>query len=161
MEIELQPAGVLRQNSDTSLIAPFAIFNYGFAKNWDRPRPRAVSADEPGRQREVNGVGAFLKHVEEEPPGRQWAERRDERAAVAGRQCRQRLECFGNNRPNAGIKRHANVVAELTRDHRADYFVSIIEGPSKWNVRPVAEFFYEEEIGQSRTLSAWSVRSGK
>jgi hypothetical protein len=29
----------------------------------------------------------------------------------------------------------------------------IIEGPSKWVVRPVAEFFYEEEFGRAHTLS--------
>ena len=38
-----------------------------------------------------------------------------------------------------------------------------MEGPSKWQVRPVAEIFYEEEINQSRTLSGlvgliWQVR---
>src|SRR5262249_62040464 len=34
-EIELAPAGVLRESAQTSLIAPFAIFNYGFAKKWE------------------------------------------------------------------------------------------------------------------------------
>jgi hypothetical protein len=39
----------------------------------------------------------------------------------------------------------------------------IIEGPSKWTVRPVAEFFYEKEFGQAETVSAligliWQVR---
>jgi hypothetical protein len=65
MEIELQPAGVLRQNSDTSLIAPFMIFNYGLAKNWEfvfqgqGQFPLTNSEDSAS----VNGVGAFLKHV--------------------------------------------------------------------------------------------------
>src|SRR5215472_15364899 len=35
VEIEFEPAGVLRQNAQTSLIAPFMIFNYGFEKNWE------------------------------------------------------------------------------------------------------------------------------
>jgi hypothetical protein len=40
------------------------------------------------------------------------------------------------------------------RDHHADVFVgTIIEGPSKWKVRPVAEFFYEKEFGQAETVS--------
>ena len=39
----------------------------------------------------------------------------------------------------------------------------ILEGPSKWTVRPVAEIFYEEEFGQSHTISGligaiWQVR---
>jgi hypothetical protein len=29
----------------------------------------------------------------------------------------------------------------------------IIEGPSKWSVRPVAEVFYENEFGKSETIS--------
>ena len=49
---------------------------------------------------------------------------------------------------------HFNTEAELTRDHHADVFVgSIIEGPSKWTVRPVAEVFYEREFGQEQTIS--------
>ena len=37
---------------------------------------------------------------------------------------------------------------------RADVFVgSIIEGPSRWKVRPVAEVFYEKEFGQEETVS--------
>ena len=49
---------------------------------------------------------------------------------------------------------HANVVTELTRDNHADLFLGAsLRGPYKWKVRPVAEFFYEEEIGQSRTVS--------
>jgi hypothetical protein len=48
-----------------------------------------------------------------------------------------------------------NIAGELTRDQRADVFTGLIlEGPSKWVVRPVAEFFYEEEFGQAHTLSA-------
>jgi hypothetical protein len=37
----------------------------------------------------------------------------------------------------------------------ADVFLStIIEGPAKWTVRPVAEVFYEKEFGQAETISA-------
>jgi transposase len=44
---------------------------------------------------------------------------------------------------------------ELERDQHADIFVStILEGPSKWTVRPVAEFFYEREFDQFETVSA-------
>jgi len=47
-----------------------------------------------------------------------------------------------------------NLAAELTRDQRANVFTDLIlEGPSKWVVRPVAEFFYEEEFGRAHTLS--------
>jgi hypothetical protein len=59
---------------------------------------------------------------------------------------------------------HLNAETALTRDHHADVFLgSIIEGPSRWTVRPVAEFFYEREFGQFETVSAligliWRVR---
>jgi hypothetical protein len=47
-----------------------------------------------------------------------------------------------------------NNAVELTRDQRADLFTDlIIEGSSKWVVRPVAEFFYEEEFGRAQTIS--------
>ena len=63
---------------------------------------------------------------------------------------------------------HFNAESALTREHHADLFVSmILEGPSTWTVRPVAEIFYEEEFGQkdfrSLTVSGligaiWQVR---
>jgi hypothetical protein len=47
-----------------------------------------------------------------------------------------------------------NNAVELTCDQRADVFTDlIIEGPSKWVLRPVAEVFYEEEFSQAHTLS--------
>jgi hypothetical protein len=57
-----------------------------------------------------------------------------------------------------------NAATALTRDHHADVFLGgIIEGPSKWTIRPVAEFFYEKEFRRSETISGlvgliWRVR---
>jgi hypothetical protein len=57
-----------------------------------------------------------------------------------------------------------NAETALTRDHHADLFLdAIIEGPPKWSVRPVAEFFVEQAFGQFNTVSAligliWQVR---
>jgi hypothetical protein len=49
---------------------------------------------------------------------------------------------------------HLNAETALTRDHHADVFLgAILEGPSKWTVRPVAEIFYENEFGKMETLS--------
>jgi len=59
---------------------------------------------------------------------------------------------------------HLNTETALTRDHHADLFLGgIIEGPSKWSIRPVAEFFYENEFGKAETISGligliWRVR---
>jgi hypothetical protein len=49
---------------------------------------------------------------------------------------------------------HLNAAA-LTREQHADYFLdAIIEGPRDWVVRPVSEFYFDRNIGQSRTRSA-------
>jgi hypothetical protein len=49
---------------------------------------------------------------------------------------------------------HLNAETALTREHRGDLFLDvIIEGPSKWTVRPVAEIFYENEFGKEETFS--------
>lgn len=59
---------------------------------------------------------------------------------------------------------HFNTAAAITREHHADvFFGTIIEGPAKWMVRPVAEIFDEEEFGQAHTVSGligaiWQVR---
>lgn len=49
---------------------------------------------------------------------------------------------------------HLNAETAFTRDHHADLFLgAIIEGPSAWTVRPVAEIFYENEFGKEETFS--------
>ncbi len=59
---------------------------------------------------------------------------------------------------------HLNAAAALTRQQHADLFVgAIVEGPHDWPVRPVAEVFYERDVGQLRTRSAligaiWQVK---
>jgi hypothetical protein len=50
---------------------------------------------------------------------------------------------------------HLNAETAPTHDHHANLFLgAIIEGPSKWSVRPVAEFFVEQAFGQFDTVSA-------
>jgi hypothetical protein len=162
VEIELQPAGLLRGNGQTSLIAPFMIFNCGFAKNWElvlqgQGQFPLMNSDESAS---LNGVGVFLKHVLREGS---LQEASGPSVAIEFGPLLPGIHAdngigasFGtivSQRWDWGTV-HANAVTELTRDQRADFFLGgIIEGPSKWKVRPVAEFFYEDEIGQSRTLS--------
>jgi hypothetical protein len=57
---------------------------------------------------------------------------------------------------NAGIgERCTSAQIELTRQQHADYFLdTIIEGPHDWPVRPIAEFFYENDVSLFRTGSA-------
>jgi hypothetical protein len=158
VEIELQPAGVLRDGSQSSLLGPAAVINYGFAKNWElvvqglAQFPLANSDENAS----LAGVGAFLKHVLREGS---LQEASGPSVAVE----------FGPLLPGINADNgfgasfgtivsqqwdwgtiHANLATALTREHRVDVFVGgIMEGPSKWKMRPVIEVFYEEEIGQS------------
>jgi hypothetical protein len=50
---------------------------------------------------------------------------------------------------------HLNGQIALTQEQHADYLLdTIIEGPHDWAVRPVSEFFYENNVGQFQTRSA-------
>jgi hypothetical protein len=165
VEIELQPAGVLRQDSEHSLIGPFTIFNYGFAKNWEFvfQGQGQFPLNNPDESNSVNGVGAFLKHVVRE------GSLQDASGPSIAIEFGPLLpgvradSGFGASFGTIVSQRwdwgtvHANIVT-------ADVVLGgIIEGPAKWKVRPVAEFFYEETIGQTTTVSGlvgaiWQVK---
>jgi hypothetical protein len=50
---------------------------------------------------------------------------------------------------------HFNLAANLTPDQHAEAFVdAIIEGPNKWKVRPVAEFYFDNVFNEAQTYSA-------
>src|SRR5215831_10449117 len=52
MEIELQPAGRLRDESGTSLIAPATVINYGLTEDWEAVLEASARrpSRRPGRQ---------------------------------------------------------------------------------------------------------------
>jgi len=162
LEIELQPAGRLRDGPDTTLIAPATVFNFGFADNWEAvfegQLETPLSSSEPTS---LTAAGAFLKHVLR--PG----SLQDQAGPSVATEFGVLLpgvnadQGFGASWAVIVSQRwdwgtvHVNLQTALTRDHNADVFVdTIIEGPSKWKVRPVAEVFYEEQFGQAKTASA-------
>lgn len=50
---------------------------------------------------------------------------------------------------------HLNVATNLTPDQHGElFFDAIIEGPSKWKVRPVFEIYSDSVINQTQTYSA-------
>jgi hypothetical protein len=50
---------------------------------------------------------------------------------------------------------HFNLAGNLTPDQHAEVFVdTIIEGPNKWKVRPVAEFYFDNVFNGEQTYSA-------
>jgi len=172
LEVELQPAGFLKQGADKTLIAPAWVVNIGIATGWEavfqgQGQIPLGSSDE---RASFAGAGAFLKGVLRE--GSLQDKTGPSIATEFGALLPGINADSGMGASLAGIVSqrwewttvHFNVAAALTRDQHADLFLgTIIEGPSKWTVRPVAEIFYEEEVNLSHTISGligliWQVR---
>jgi hypothetical protein len=170
-EIELQPAGLLKDASGKTLIAPVARFNYGYTDNWEAVlEGQFENPLSPSGPASLRAAGAFLKGVLRE------GSLQDKTGPSVATEFGVLLpdsrgpSQFGASLAGIVSQRwewgaiHLNGVAELTREHRADLFAGvIIEGPSKRTVRPVAEVFYEKEFGKAETLSSlvgliWQVR---
>ena len=171
VEIELQPAGRLRENGNTTLVAPATVINYGLSEGWEAVvEGQGQTPLSPSGPTTLTSAGAFLKHVLQ--PGSLQDKTGPSVATEFG-------VLFPDSTGNSGVGAslagivsqrwdwgtiHLNAETALTRDHHADLFLGgIIEGPSKWSIRPVAEFFYEKDFGQSETISGligliWRVR---
>jgi hypothetical protein len=162
VEVELEPAGAQWSRGQNQLIAPAVVLNYGFLENWEAVLEGQLKTPfSPSGPTTLSASGAFLKHIIR--PGSLQDQLGPSIATEFGFLL---PDSNGDSRFGASIDTiisqrwdwgttHLNIAAELTRDQRADVFTDlIIEGPSKWVVRPVAEFFYEEEFGQAHTLSA-------
>lgn len=171
LEIEFQPAGTRRTQDQKTLIAPATVINYGFAKQWELVLEGQLETPlSPSGVSNLTSSGAFLKHVLR--PGLLQDQPGPSVATEFGVLLPDTLGPSGTGFSVAGIvsqrwdwgTAHFNVQGALTRNQKADAFTSLIlEGPSKWKVRPVAEFAYEEEFGQAHTVSAligaiWQVR---
>jgi hypothetical protein len=171
MEIEFQPAGHLRDEAGTSLIAPATVFNYGFSEGWEAVlEGLGQTRLSPSGPTSLTAAGAFLKYVLQ--PGSLQEKTGPSVATEFGVLLPDSTGASGVGASLAGIVSqrwdwgtiHLNAATALTREHHADMFLgAIIEGPSKWSVRPVAEFFVEQAFGQFNTVSAlvgliWQVR---
>jgi hypothetical protein len=171
MEIEFQPAGVVRTDAQKTLVAPATVLNFGLKKGWELVlEGRFETPFSPSGPTGLTDAGAFLKHVLrpgvlQDQPG----------PSIATEFGVLFPDSIGDTRFGASVAgiisqrwdwgtAHLNVQGQYTRDQRADFFSSIIlEGPAKWKVRPVAEVYYEEEFGQAHTISGlvgaiWQVR---
>jgi hypothetical protein len=162
VEVELQPAGAQWSREQNLLIAPAVVYNYGLMENWEAVLEGQLQTPfSPSGSTGLSASGAFLKHIIR--PG----VLQDQTGPSIATEFGVLLpDSNGNGRFGASIAGvvsqrwdwgtvHLNIAGELTRDQRADVFSGfILEGPSKWVVRPVAEFFYEEEFGLSHTFSA-------
>lgn len=162
LEVELQPAGVQKQGTDKMLVAPAWVVNIGISQGWEavfqgQGQIPLGASDTPAS---FAGAGAFLKGVLRE--GSLQDKTGPSIATEFGALLPGINADSGVGASVAGIASqrwewttvHFNVATALTRDQHADLFLgTIIEGPSKWKVRPVAEFFYENEFGTAHTVS--------
>jgi hypothetical protein len=163
LEVELAPADLLREHSQSTVIGGFTILNFGIAPDWEavfsgQSQIPQFASDDPFS---IANVSAFLKTVVR--PGVLQDKSGPSVAVEFGALLPGFLDDEGYGAHLGGIVSQRwdwgtinwNLQGEYTRDHHADAFASaIIEGPDKWKVRPVSEFFYEEKIGVARTLSA-------
>jgi hypothetical protein len=171
LEIELQPAGRLREGGNTTLVAPATVINYGLSEGWEAVvEGQGQTPLSPSGPTSLTSAGAFLKHILR--PGSLQDKTGPSVATEFGVLLPDSTGNSGVGARLAGIVSqrwdwgtiHLNAETALTRDHHADVFLGgIIEGPSKWTIRPVAEFFYEKEFRRSETISGlvgliWRVR---
>lgn len=161
IEVELEPVGRLQTGSQSSLIAPGVVFNYGFAERWEVVlQSQMLTPISPGGPASLAATGAFLKYVIQ--PG-----------VLQGQSGISIATEFGpllpgiNAEPGVGFSwagivsqrwdwgtAHFNVEANLTRDQHGEAFLDVIlEGPSTWKVRPVLETFYDKVWTQTETRS--------
>jgi hypothetical protein len=161
LEFELQPAGMLQEGASQTLVAPWLVTNFGFAKNWEAvlegKLQTPLSFNDPPS---LTDAGLFLKQVLREgslqnKPG-------PSIATEFGVLLPGINEDSGTGATWAGIVSerwewgtvHFNLQPSLTRDEHGELFVStILEGPSKWKVRPVAEIFFDDKFGTEREAS--------
>ena len=171
LEIELQPAGRLHEGGNTTLVAPATVINYGLSEGWESVfEGQGQTPLSPSGPTSLTAAGAFLKHVLQ--PGTLQDKTGPSVATEFGVLLPDSTGSSGVGASLAGIVSqrwewgtiHLNAETALTRDHHGDVFIGgIIEGPSKWSIRPVAEFFYENEFGKAETISGligfiWRVR---
>jgi hypothetical protein len=161
VEVELQPAGGLQTGSQSTLIAPAVVYNYGFAERWEVVLQGQVETPlSPGGPSSLAATGAFLTYVVQ--PG---VLQNQSGVSIATE--------FGpllpgiNTDPGVGFSwagivsqrwdwgtAHFNVETNLTRDQHGEAFLDVIlEGPSTWKVRPVFEVFYDKIWTQTETRS--------
>jgi len=161
VEIEFQPAGVISSEEQKTLIAPATVFNFGIVKDWEAVFEGLVQTPlTPSGPTSLAAAGAFLKYVLREgafqdQPGPSIATEFGVLFpdSIGDSGFGARIDGIVSQRWEWGTV-SLNLAGELTRDQKADLFSGVIlEGPFKWKVRPVAEFFYEEEFGKAHTIS--------
>lgn len=171
VEIELQPAGLIRDRSQNTLVAPGVVYNYGFAERWEMVVQGFVDTplSAPGPT-SITDAGLFLKYVVQpgvlqDKPGPSVAMEFGPLLPATGSQ-----QGFGASWSGIVSERsewaavHLNLMTNLTPDQHGELFLGVIfEGPAKWPVRPVMELYSDGVSDGTQTYSAlvgaiWQVR---
>ncbi len=174
LSFELQPAGLLREGSQTRLVTPASptIVSLGIAEGWEVNAQGQVEVPVGhlrGRTSIVD-TGVFAKGVlrpgflqEQAGPsiGTEFGVLLPELNGQSGAGAAWDM-IVSQGGPWGAV--HLNIQPELTLQHHFAVFLdAIIEGPRDWPVRPVAELFVTPEIGGALTRSAligaiWQLR---
>jgi hypothetical protein len=171
LEIELGPVEYRQQGSERFLIAPDLVLNFGLTKELEAVfEGRLFTPLSPSEPPVLMDAGIFIKYlllagVLQDKSGPSVATEFGVLLPDTADDSN-----FGANWAVIVSQRwdwvtaHFNVQTQLNREGRADLFVStIVEGPHTWKVRPVAEVFYEDDVGSAQTVSGligaiWQVR---
>jgi hypothetical protein len=159
MEIELQPLGAAHAGGVTRGLSD-TIVNYGFADRWELVLQTTPQIPPEGFGPISVSNAALLKYVVQ--PG----VLQDKPGPSIATEFGALLPEFGGSGLGAswsGIvsqrwdwgTAHFNVTTNLTPDQHGELFLStILEGPNKWKVRPVAEFYFDKVADGEQTYSA-------
>ncbi len=160
-ELELGPVGYLRDGRDKDLVVPAGVLNLGLVPGWELVlQGRGESPLARAAPFTFGDTGVFLKGVLR--PGVLQEGAGVSIATEFGVLTPGLNTDSGTGASVAGIvsqrwswgTAHLNVAAALTREQHADLFVgTILEGPARWEVRPVAEIFVERDLARATTVS--------
>jgi hypothetical protein len=171
MELECGPFGYIVDADGRFLVVPSAILNFGIAEGWEiviEGRNFFLLQSDDSRRYTLRDAALSVKHVLRRGT---LQERSGPSVGIE----------IGLLLPGVGIDSgagasvagllsqrwssfalHVNGTLEVTHDHRvAGVGGAILEGPQRWNVRPVAEFVLKQD--EDRTVSGlvgaiWKVR---
>jgi hypothetical protein len=142
MEIELQPLGATHAGGVTRGLSD-TIVNYGFADRWELVLQTTPQVPPEGFGPISVSNAALVKYVVQ--PGVLQDKPGPSIATESG---------IVSQRWDWGTA-HFNVTTNLTPDQHGELFLStILEGPNKWKVRPVAEFYFDKVADGEQTYSA-------
>ena len=165
IELEVGPAGFLKEGSERWLVAPALILNWGFARSWEVVLEGRqlihLGAAVAGARVAVEDVALSLKTVLrdgalQEASGLSIASELSALLPAVDGESGAGAEAalIASHRSDA-VTAHLNLAASWTRAHEPGFFAGLIaEGHDAWTVRPVAELFVEAERHVPATFSA-------